>query len=55
MLLSFQSITPTLGRMLGWSPEEYQVLIAEASREVRDPKLHLYAVFHFIYGRKPIS
>jgi hypothetical protein len=56
VLLCFDSFTPGLiGRVLGWSKEEYQILVAEARREVRDPELHLYTVFHFIYGRKPMS
>jgi hypothetical protein len=56
LILSFESYTPgLLGRVLGWSKEEYQILIAEANREARDPKLHLYNVFRFIYGRKPMS
>ena len=54
--LSFESFTPgLLGRVLGWSKEEYQILIAEANRELRDPKLHLYTLFRFTYGRKPMS
>jgi len=44
-----------LGRVLGWSKEECQILLAEAHREMRDPKLHLYTQFRFIYGRKPMS
>jgi hypothetical protein len=56
VVLSFESFTPgLLGRVLNWSKEEYQILIAEASRELRDPKLHLYTVYRFIYGRKPMS
>jgi hypothetical protein len=56
IVLCFESFTPGLfGRILGWSQLEYQILIAEASREIRDPKLHLYTVFRFIYGRKPMS
>jgi len=53
-VLCFESYTPgLLGRVLGWSKEEYQVLLAEVSQEVRNPKLHLYTVFRFIYGMKP--
>lgn len=56
MLLCFESFTPGLiGRVLGWSKEEYEILAAGAGREVRDPKLHIYTVFRFVYGRKPIS
>jgi hypothetical protein len=56
VILSLESYVPgLLGRMLGWSKEECQILIAEATRELRNPKLHLYNSFHFVYGRKPIS
>jgi hypothetical protein len=56
VLICFDSYTPgLLGRILGWSKDEYQILIAESCREVRDPKIHLYTVFRFIYGRKPKS
>jgi len=54
--LCFDSFTPgLLGRVLGWSQEEYQILIAEANRELRDPRNHLYTIFRFVYGRKPTS
>jgi hypothetical protein len=56
VMLCFESFTPgLLGRVLGWSEEEYQILIAEANRELRDPKIHLYTLSRFIYGRKPRS
>jgi len=44
-----------LGRLNGWSNDECRVLIAEVRREVRDPKLHLYAFYHFVIGRRPES
>jgi hypothetical protein len=54
--LAFQSYAPgILGRILGWSNEECQILVALCNRELRDPKLHLYTVFNFVYGRKPTS
>jgi len=54
VILSLQSYVPgLLGRVLGWSQEECQILIAEATRELRDPKIHLYTMFRFVYGRKP--
>jgi len=54
VILSLESYVPgLLGRVLGWSTEECQILIAEATRELRDPKIHLYTAFRFIYGRKP--
>ncbi|RDI88493.1 hypothetical protein Vi05172_g1412 [Venturia inaequalis] len=36
-------------RVMNWSIEEVQVLIAKARQEFRDPKIHLYAYFHFTY------
>ncbi len=54
VLLSVESFTPgLLGRVFGWSIDECQVLMAEVRRELRDPKLRPYAVYHFMYGRKP--
>jgi len=56
VLLALPSFFPGLfGRILGWQKEEYEVLMAEASQELRNPKLHLYNVFRFVYGRKPMS
>ena len=56
VIISLQSFVPGLfGRILGWSKEECQVLIAECTRELRDPTIHLYNSFRFIYGRKPRS
>ncbi|QDS75617.1 hypothetical protein FKW77_006625 [Venturia effusa] len=42
-----------LSRVMNWSMEEVQVLIAKTKQEFRDPKLHLYTYFHFTYGQKP--
>jgi hypothetical protein len=56
VLLSVESFTPgLLGRVFGWSNDEVQVLMAEVRKELRDPKLHLYAVYHFVYGRRPLA
>ena len=44
-----------LTRILGWSYEECQVLMAGIRSEFRDPKTHLYTVFHFVYGEKPLN
>jgi len=55
VILSLESYVPgLLGRILGWSKEECQILIAQVTRELRDPKIHLYNSFRFIYGRKPM-
>ena len=56
VVLASRSYLPGfLGRVLGWSKEEYEVLIAKVTQELRNPKIHLYNVFHFVYGRKPTS
>jgi len=54
VLLCVESFTlGLLGRVMGWSNDECQVLMAEVRRELRDPKLRLYTVFHFVIGRRP--
>lgn len=54
LFLSIEAMTlGYLARILGWSKDECQVITAEARKELRDPKLHLYTLFHFIYGRRP--
>lgn len=40
-------------RVLGWSLEETQVIMANVRKEMRDPKNHLLTIFHYTYGRKP--
>jgi hypothetical protein len=40
-------------RVLNWTLEECQVLLAKARKELRDPKAPLICYFHFVYGRKP--
>lgn len=51
------SVEPyTLGpftRILGWSLEETQVLIAKVRNELRHKGNHLYLQAHFIFGKKP--
>jgi hypothetical protein len=42
-----------LTRMLGWSVEEAEILMANVRAEFRNPQNHLYTIFHFVYGRKP--
>ncbi|KAI1484918.1 S-adenosyl-L-methionine-dependent methyltransferase, partial [Biscogniauxia mediterranea] len=39
--------------VLGWSPQEVQVYVARARRELRDRKIKPYFVVQVIYGRKP--
>jgi hypothetical protein len=42
-------------RVLGWSNERTQVLIAGVKDEVRNPSNHFYTASHFVYGRKPAT
>ncbi|PVH70396.1 S-adenosyl-L-methionine-dependent methyltransferase [Cadophora sp. DSE1049] len=44
-----------LTRILKWSNEETQVLMAKIRSDLRNKKNHLHIAFHFVYGRKPIS
>ncbi|ELR10711.1 hypothetical protein GMDG_04969 [Pseudogymnoascus destructans 20631-21] len=44
-----------LTRILKWSHEETQVLMAKIRSDLRNKKNHLYIAFHFVYGRKPVS
>ncbi|KAF1811222.1 TAM domain methyltransferase [Eremomyces bilateralis CBS 781.70] len=48
----------TLGfivKILGWSQEEAQIMIANVLNELKDRRLHLYVPFYYVYGRKPES
>ncbi|KAI9882201.1 MAG: hypothetical protein M1823_006057 [Watsoniomyces obsoletus] len=40
-------------RVLGWKPEELQVLLAGVRNDLKNPKIHSYLNFHVVYGRKP--
>ncbi|KAF2146102.1 uncharacterized protein K452DRAFT_324137 [Aplosporella prunicola CBS 121167] len=40
-------------RVLGYSKDEIDVLLAGLRKELRDPEIHIYTPFHFIYGQKP--
>lgn len=42
-----------LSRVLGWSKEEIDVLLAHVVSELRDRSIHQYAKLYLIYGRKP--
>ncbi|EEH16613.2 hypothetical protein PABG_06700 [Paracoccidioides brasiliensis Pb03] len=39
-------------RILGWDIQETQLLCDAVRKEFRDPKNHLYTVFHFVYGQR---
>ena len=40
-------------RVLGYSLEHAQLIMAGVKSELQDPKLHLYVNFHFIWARRP--
>jgi hypothetical protein len=40
-------------RILGWSLEEHQVLVAEVRNEQNEQKVHLYQPICFCFARKP--
>lgn len=40
-------------RVLGWSLEECQVIMAKVKQEVRDLQHQLYTNFFFVSGRAP--
>jgi hypothetical protein len=42
-------------RVLGWSPRAVDELVAQVKAEFRNKRNHLYAVFHFVRGRKPLA
>ncbi|KAF4974214.1 hypothetical protein FZEAL_8852 [Fusarium zealandicum] len=49
-----ESYTPAVfGRILGWSSEEIQVVIAKVRKELTDPAIHIYIPVYFVWGRKP--
>jgi hypothetical protein len=49
-----EAYTPgVFGRILGWSDEEVQVLIAKVRKDLSNPAIHLYIPAYFVWGRKP--
>lgn len=40
-------------QVLGGRPEDLQIILALARREVKDPNVHTYVQFHITYGMKP--
>jgi hypothetical protein len=42
-----------LSRVLGWSKEEIDVLLAHVISELRDRSIHQYSMMYLVYGRKP--
>jgi hypothetical protein len=54
MLLAVEAFSLALfTRVLNWSFEETQILIAETKREFKSAKL-LISYFHFFYAQKPL-
>ena len=42
-------------RVLDWSVDKTQVLMAGVKDDFRNRKHHLYTTSHFVYGRKPAA
>jgi len=42
-------------RVLGWTPEEYQVLAAGVRNEFRDSRIHNWCNLYLAWGRKPMG
>lgn len=40
-------------RVLGYRPEEVQVLLAKMREQYKNPELHIYYIYHITYGQKP--
>ncbi|KAF2823178.1 S-adenosyl-L-methionine-dependent methyltransferase [Ophiobolus disseminans] len=40
-------------QVLGGRPEDLQIILALARRELRDPSVHTYVHYHVTYGQKP--
>ncbi|KAI9806072.1 MAG: hypothetical protein M1833_004479 [Piccolia ochrophora] len=40
-------------RVLGWTAEEVQVLIAKVRKDCSNPNIHAQQDFHIVYGRRP--
>jgi hypothetical protein len=40
-------------RVLGWTPEEVEVLLAGARKDLKNTNYHLYTRLHIVYGRNP--
>ena len=39
--------------VLKWTVPETKYLMESVKREFKNPSLHLYVNFHYIYGKKP--
>lgn len=45
----------TLTRVMGWSLEETQILIAKVKADLRNPAIHGWQEMRVVYGRKPLQ
>lgn len=54
MIMCVEAFTLALfTRVLGWSREECDIIMALVTSEFRNPRNHLISYFHFCYGQKP--
>ena len=44
-----------LTRILSWTKEETDILLAKVANELRDLSIHQYSMMYIVYGRKPNS
>jgi hypothetical protein len=42
-------------RVLGWSNEEVQVLLAEVRKDLQNRRFHGYSRVYVVYGKKPTT
>ncbi|KAL2360186.1 hypothetical protein RJZ56_006958 [Blastomyces dermatitidis] len=42
-------------RVLGWKPEEVEILLAGVRRDLKDRSIHFYTKVHFVYGQKVVD
>jgi hypothetical protein len=40
-------------QVLGGDPKTLAIILAQAKRDLPDPKIHTYVFYHIVYGRKP--
>ncbi|KAM0212084.1 hypothetical protein ACHAPA_010246 [Fusarium lateritium] len=42
-------------RVLGWSKDEVEILLAKVRRELRDKSIHAYWPIYVVYGQRPVE
>lgn len=56
MSISLKSFSlAALTRIMNCSVEEVTILLAGVRSEFKNPKNRLMTIFHFVYGKKPVS